>query len=365
MSRPVPPDYAGGSLVNLVAELERRLTGVSAAPPLHGDVAALVPDAASYILVVFDGLGAAQLGHSSALSMAASRVANVDAPFPTTTTVSLATVATGLPPSQHGLIGYQLFIPELDVVVNTIKWTTLWGEPVTFDTEDFLPTPNLWERVAVHGIEPVTVQPANFDGSPLSRLLYRNCRFEGASSVDEIVMATTQLASVPGRLVFTYIPHVDFAAHVHGQASPHYASAVAVADRVWSALQARISAGVALIGTADHGHVDFPPTHQVKIAKADHASRDFSGDGRAMYVHGDGEPLADRLPARWFTRGQVQTWWGPPPLHPSLGRRAPDGVLVAHDDYLLLHKHSDDRMIGNHGGLTDQERRIPLMVAIR
>jgi hypothetical protein len=365
MSRPIPPDYAGGSLVNLVAQLEHRLTGVSAAPLLHAHVANLIPEAASYVLVLFDGLGAAQLGHPSATSMAGSTLAQIDAPFPTTTTVSLATVATGLPPSQHGLIGYQLRIPELAVVVNTIKWTTLWGEPVIFDTEAFLPAPNLWERLSAAGREPVTVQPAHFAGSPLSRLLYRGCRFEGASSVDEIVTATTQLASVPGRLVFTYIPHIDFAAHLLGQQSPDYTVAVAVADAVWSALQARIPDGAALIGTADHGHVDFAAARQVKITRADHASRDFAGDGRAMYVHGEGESLAARLPATWYPLDEVRAWWGPGPEHPAIDLRAPDGVLVAHDDYLLLHKHSDDRMIGNHGGLTAPERRIPLMVAGR
>jgi hypothetical protein len=37
-------------------------------------------------------------------------------------------------------------------------------------------------------------------------------------------------------------------------------------------------------------------------------------------------------------------------------------VLIADDDTLLLHRHSDDRMIGNHGALTDAERLVPLLV---
>jgi len=59
----------------------------------------------------------------------------------------------------------------------------------------------------------------------------------------------------------------------------------------------------------------------------------------------------------------MRSWWGPGPLHPAFEERAPDGVLVADDDILLLHRHSDDRMTGAHGGLTDAERLIPLMVA--
>lgn len=362
MTAPQAPDYGGGSLVNLMAELEVRLTGSAPSPPLHIGLARHLPAAPSYIIVLFDGLGAAQLRHPAATSMAQAQVATIDAPFPTTTTVSLATLATGVPPAQHGLIGYQLLVPQLDVVVNTIKWTTLWGESLDFETTDFLPSPNLWERLTAKGGEPVTVQPAHFEGSPLSRLIYRGCRFEGASSIEEIITASIQLAAVPGRLVFTYLPHVDFAAHVHGQDAKEYAAAVSIADTVWSSLAARLPAGVTLIGTADHGHVDFPRSHQVKISRADHEGLVFAGDGRAMYVHGDGAALAERLPATWYPRAGIDGWWGPGPEHPALDERAPDGLLLADDGHLLLHRHSDDRMIGNHGGLTAAEREVPLLV---
>jgi len=138
------PDYSGGSLVNLMAELEQRLTGSSVSPPLHDDLSVLIPEAETYVLFLFDGLGTLQLDHPAATPFAGALKASLDSPFPATTTVSLATIATGLPPSQHGLLGYQLWIPEVGQVVNTIKWTTLWGKSVSFDTETLLPTPNLW-----------------------------------------------------------------------------------------------------------------------------------------------------------------------------------------------------------------------------
>jgi hypothetical protein len=357
------PDYGGGSLVNLLGEFEHRLTGTSASPRLHAALGALIPEAGSYVLVVFDGLGHAQLDHPRAGFLAENVVAAIDAPFPTTTTVSLATVATGLPPSQHGLLGYQLWLPEHALVVNTIKWTTLWGEPVDHDTGPFLPSPNLWERLRAAGVEPVTVQPASFAGSPMSRLLYRGCRFEPAAAMDDLVAATVELASVPGRLVVAYVPHVDFAAHVFGRDSDEYAAAVATTDHVWSALRSRLPATVTLVGTADHGHVDFPRERQVRIAKSAHADREFYGDGRAMFVKGEGASLAVDLPATWLPLADVLDWWGPGPRHPTFDERAPDGILVADEGYLLLHRHSDDRMIGNHGGLTDAEREIPLLVA--
>ncbi len=38
------------------------------------------------------------------------------------------------------------------------------------------------------------------------------------------------------------------------------------------------------------------------------------------------------------------------------------GMLAALTPCLLLHRHSDDRMVGNHVALTDAERLIPLLV---
>ena len=354
------PDYSGGSLVNLVAELEHRLIGSSPSPRLHPHLGDLIPIGDSYVLFLFDGLGSMQLNHPAAAALTTSQRATIDAIFPATTTASLATVATGLPPAQHGLLGYQLWLPEVGAVVNTIKWTTLWGDPVEYETETLLPTPNLWERLAAAGREPITIQPANFSGTPLSVALYRGCRFEPAYTAEEVVDATAQVAAEPGRLIFSYLPHVDFAAHVYGQDSTEYRQALETVADAWHHAMHQIPDDVVVVGTGDHGHADFE--RQVKIPKADHADRVFYGDGRAMFVKGDGATLADSLPATWIPLKQMEAWWGPEPRHASFDARAPDGVLIADDDTLLLHRYSDDRLIGNHGALTDAERLIPLLV---
>lgn len=354
------PDYSGGSLVNLVAELEHRLIGSSPSPRLHPHLGDLIPIGDSYVLFLFDGLGSMQLNHPAAAALTASQRATIDATFPATTTTSLATVATGLPPAQHGLLAYQLWLPEVEAVVNTIKWTTLWGDPIDYETETLLPAPNLWERLAAAGREPITVQPSNFSDTRLSAALYRGCRFEPAYTAEEVVEATAQVAAEPGRLIFSYLPHVDFAAHLYGQDSTEYQQSLETVADAWHHAMNQIPEGVAVVGTGDHGHVDFE--RQVRIPKADHADRVFYGDGRAMFVKGDGATLAESLPATWIPRNQMETWWGPQPRHASFDARAPDGVLIADDDTLLLHRHSDDRMIGNHGALTDAERLVPLLV---
>ncbi|MCP4304412.1 MAG: alkaline phosphatase family protein [bacterium] len=357
------PDYDGGSLVNLIAELEHRLTGAAASLRLHAHLAEHIPKADTYVLCLFDGLGAGQLNHPAAGPLTDSMRATIDSPFPATTTVSLSVLATGLPPSQHGLLGYQSWLPELEVVANTIHWTTLQGKTLDYPLEPFLPAPNLAERLTTAGVEVLTIQPGNFHDTPLTKVLFRGCRFEGVYSIPDWVDAVVQLAAQPNRLIVAYLPNVDFAAHVGGQQSPEYAEALRTVAGAWEAIGNRLPPHAVAVGTADHGHIDFPKQNQIKIAAEDHMNRVFYGDGRAMFVKGDGASLAERLPATWVPLAEMIHWWGPEPRHPQLTERLPDGVLIADDDALLLHRFSDDRMVGNHGALTDAERLIPLMVS--
>jgi hypothetical protein len=357
-----PPDYEGGSLVNLVAEIERRMTGDARHPGLHPELASEIPDGDAYVLVLFDGLGDHQLAHPSAAPLLAARRGVIDAGWPTTTTVSMATVATGLTPAQHGLLGYQMWIPELERVVNTIKWTTQWGEALEFDRDDFLPSPNLWERLSAAGVEPVTLQPWNFDDSPMSQMLYRGCRFEPWSDEDEAARIAAELA-IPGRFVFFYIPHVDFAAHVGGQQSDDYAEAMSIAAAMWDRLAMKLPPGAVAIGTADHGHVDVPEARQRRIPGPAHDDRNFGGDPRAPFVYGEYESLATDLGVEVVARSAMEHWWGPGDKHAAFADRAPDAVLLPEPESVIFHKYGDERLIGQHGGLTDEERQIPLLVA--
>jgi hypothetical protein len=357
------PDYSGGGLVNLMAELELRLTGSAPNRGLDADLAATIPDAESIIFVLFDGLGDHQLSHPAAAPLLADRVGAIDAGFPTTTTVSMATVATGLTPAEHGLLGYQMWVPETGHVVNTIKWTTLWGESLEHDLDSFLPTPNLWERLKTHGVEPVTLQPWGFDDSPMSRMLYRGCRFEPWADEDDAADAAVQLAEVPGRFVFLYVPHLDFAAHVTGQDSDDYTEAMTIVARVWERMTRNLPDHVIAVATADHGHVDIAEDRRHRIPDPAHRDRLFGGDPRAPFVYGEVTTLAAELGVEWAPRADMQHWWGTGTRHPAFDDRAPDGVLLPAPGSVIFHKHGDERLIGQHGGLSDEERRIPLLVS--
>src|SRR3990170_2087310 len=318
-----PPDYQGGGLVNLIAELEYRLTGSAAAPRLRADLAARIPPAAGYVFVLIDGLGDHQLGHPAAAPLARHRVGAIDASFSTQTTVNTSTLATGLPPAQHGLIAYLLRLG--DRVANTIFWFDPVGDPVEVDYRQFLPAPNLAERMSAAGVESIVVEPSAFIDSPLEQVLYRGATVVPAPDDAASVRIALERAAEPGKLVVVYVPNVDAAAHAAGQESRLYRQALQDAAGIWRALATGL------------------PPHAGAVDEA--------------------AALSAQLPVTWVSRSDMDGWWGPPPYHPEFERRRPDGALVADDGFALLYPGNEGIMVGQHGGLTEAELRIPILVA--
>ncbi|MFQ5522405.1 MAG: alkaline phosphatase family protein [Acidimicrobiia bacterium] len=354
------PTYQGSGLVNMMAEMEARLSGSSVWEGLSPELSDAFPEARTYVLVLFDGLGVAQLDHPAAAPLTRDLAGILEAPFPTTTSVSLATVATALPPSRHGQVAHLTWFEELGKVVNTLKWVTVHGEHVEYDYSRLLPSPNLWERLRATGVEPVTVQPGEFQASPLSQVLYRGARFEQAWDMDDLVEATVQLAREPGRLIFTYINHVDFAGHVFGLESEEFAEATKLAVTVWERLASSLPEGAALVGTADHGLVEF--TDKVLVRDRRYDSLRFAGDARGVQLWGKAELMEELAELTGGILVDPVTLMGPDPSPEALTRTG-DRVLLAPADKVILPRGFDKRLRSYHGGLTRAEVEVPLLVS--
>lgn len=353
------PSYDRSGLVNLVSELERLMIGSS--PSAGLDEGPVPDDSDTYVLVLFDGLGMAQLDHPDAQVFGSAVASTLDAPFPTTTSVSLSSVATGLTPSQHGQVAHLTWYPDIGRVVNTLKWVDINGDHVSYDYGSLLPRPNLWERLRPAGVEPITVQPADFQTSPLTRALYRGARFEGAWDAADLIEATVSLASVPRRLIFTYVPFVDVAGHVYGQGSDEFAGAMKAAAEVWEGLVSRLPAGVTVVGTADHGLIEVAEKDKILIRDPRFDDLRFAGDTRGVHLWGEDRLMTELADLVGGELVDPTVWLGPDPSEKSLSHLG-DRLLIAPPGKAILPKGFDKRLRCYHGGLTPEELKIPLLV---
>ena len=116
---PILPSYGESSLADLSSSILASLTGDAA-----GNVLGL-PETGRACLLIIDGLGLELLrAHQAAAPFLAELAFNsrpLTAGFPSTTVTSLASLGTGLPPSAHGMLGYQVAIPGTGRLLNGLQ----------------------------------------------------------------------------------------------------------------------------------------------------------------------------------------------------------------------------------------------------
>ena len=369
---PVPADTAP----RLAGVLGSSMSAVQGFPNELG-----LPRASAVVVMLVDGLGASNLqaraGHARFL---ASRMAKRDVlrtVFPSTTAAAIATFATGRPPGEHGLVGYRVLDAAHDRLVNQLSG---WDAGMSPETWQRLPT--LFETMREAGIPSYAIGAARYSDSDFTRAVLRGAEYRTAASVaDRFAEADRILATGEPAVVYLYVPELDQAAHAHGWESDNWLGQLETLDAELSAFERRMPRGAGLLVTADHGVVDVPAHRHV-----------FIDDRPELLVgvrHVGGEP---RCVALYFepglaasARADLIDGWRAAEGHRSwvLSRdeaiaaglygevadevrdRIGDVIIAARAGIAYYDRREPNRqaeaMIGQHGSLSDEETRVPLI----
>ena len=354
--------------------------------PVNGPAVTL-PSARSVCVVIIDGLGRRLLEEaaadapflSSLLSGGSSLLSGgreLTAGCPSTTATSMGSFGTGLPPGQHGLLGYEVMDPDRGVLLNELKW-----DPGT-DPLAWQPHPTLFEIMAADGVAVTRVGNPEFDGSGLTLAALRGGDFVGAKRLSSRVdIAVAALAS-PGRnLAYLYWGDLDGAGHAHGWRSLNWSRELRHVDQEMARLARRLPADTLLVVTADHGMVDVPHADRVDLAEHPELAdgvRILGGEARFAQAYcepGQTAAVATRLAEALGDRAWVYTrdqaidagWFGPVDnrVRPRLG----DVLVAGIGSFALVDSRTATphvlRLIGQHGSLTADEQLVPLLVHTR
>lgn len=368
-SRWRPPDYDGACLTQVLPSVLAALTRTEPVLP--------VPAADRIVVLLIDGLGHHQLadaGGSAPFLSAMTPLApdGIDAAFPSTTPTSLASFGTGLPPGAHGLVGASFWLPELDGMLSPLGWRDR-PSPAMVQQE-----PTVFETAAELGVAVSAVGPRAFAGSGLTAAALRGPRYLGADSPGEIVVAVPAAvaASAPPGLVYGYFADVDKAGHIHGAASEQWQLDLQWTDRAIAAIAERLPPGVLLLVTADHGMINCPDHARVSIDTAPFAEgvRRIGGEPRMRHIYLDAGVDASEVAARWqhllgeaavvVTRETAVAAGLYGTLGYGMAQRIGDVLAIAAGDAALVSDRVDSvvsGLRGQHGGLTEEERRVPLL----
>jgi Type I phosphodiesterase / nucleotide pyrophosphatase len=254
------------------------------------------------VVVLVDGMGWHLLPQlaadapllASVLAGAAGRLDELTCTFPATTPTSLASLATGVTPGEHGILGFTVKLPDSDRVLNHIFWR---DDP---PAAQWQPVPTWFERLQWAGVDARAVLPAAFLGSGLTEAAYRGARFVTATKDDDYApLVVDELRAAPG-LVYAYTAALDTAAHLFGVGSPEWHAAGAYVDALLTRLVETLPPDAALLITADHGGLNVPQHRRIDLdgdARLSAGVRVVAGDPRVRYLHTEPGAASDVITA--------------------------------------------------------------------
>ncbi len=332
------------------------------------------------VVLLLDGMGqdmlARQLPQDSFLRTYF--LQELSAVFPSSTTPSTVSFKSGLTPLEHGWWGHYLYLKEVGCSTNLYLNTETCSKK------------NVHMRNVAHNVMPYETILDQIDKiTPPSTHCYAICNEEARdeAGITQITYATfdemsdyiyTLTQNPGGRYIYAYHNFPDDMMHKKGPYSNEVGNLMAELDAQVEYLCKRCSDTLFLI-SADHGQTeihevrdiaDYPDVCDCMIMPPTGLSRCFNfyikADKRQEFVKLAKKYFSDKF--LLFSKKEVleKGLLGKGKQHYKIDDTLSDYLLVAIDDCNLamttLYELPIIQPIGNHGGLTVQEMRVPLIM---
>lgn len=318
------------------------------------------------VLLVLDGLGWNQFkDHQDNLRFLTEGSATaITTVAPSTTASALTSITTGVPPGEHGVIGYK--IPTHQGLLNCLRWSvggkSMIGElpPIEFQpVEPFL------------GTHPPAITRAEFQTTGFTQAHLRNGQFRGWWSPATLVTEIIDQVETGVPFVYAYYDGVDKIAHVHGLGK-HYQDELRFVDALAERIVHELPEEAVLIVTADHGMVEVGERVLQLDEEIVRRTSITSGEARFLWLHADNESPESVMDAAqiyadaaWIvSREQIldEQWFGSY-VSNEARRRMGDVAIVARDPVAIMDPRLPDspHLVARHGSLTADEMLVPFL----
>jgi hypothetical protein len=381
MGTRVLPQYRGGSLVNLMASVLEACGAARRHPGLELLASRELSDARNVVLVILDGVGDNYLMRQGAGGeLARRRRGALTSVFPSTTASAITTSYTGCTPLEHGITGWFTYFGAAGYVAAPLPFRIRGNMQPLRETgfrpaQAFTAKP-IFQQMSSRAIvvSPVDIIESDYNLHHCAAAERRP--FDSLERLVEQVEAAVK--SGPERkFVYAYWPAYDAISHRYGALSAEAAREFQRIDEAFADLLKRLSGtDSAVIATADHGFIDVPDERCLELPASLASMLRFPlcGERRVAYCHvHDAEAFVHRAQDWLGERGEAKPsgslvdegWFGAGEPHPRFAERIGDVVLVMDGDFTVKdwtpgeahHLH-----IGNHGGATADEMKIPLIL---
>lgn len=308
---------------------------------------------------------------------------SIKSAFPSTTSTAITTFSTWTTPSEHAILGWNMFSKEVWWTIQILPWKhkILW-------------TP-LWDYIKIDQLatERNFYNESNKEIYIVTNQSYKDSNYNKFYNKDSLVLGYRDLpdffsqiensicASKEKKYIYAYWWDFDSLSHNYGIDSSELKKHFEQIDYWFELFSKKIEwTNTKIVVTADHGQLDIPKEKKIDVSKefpelVDMLSVPLSWEPRCQYcfvrtkehenfrkyVEEKMSHLCSIYSTKEVLEQQIFGFW----RNKKFLERVGDYILVAKDNYALFHTFSNDWMysdLGFHGWITDWETLVPLIV---
>lgn len=331
-----------------------------------------LPQVKHSVVIFIDGLGFENLANAGAHAKFLNRHLDksIRCEFPSTTATSIAGFATGQRSKAHGLIGYTVYNRRTKTPMNLLTGWKSSNEASTFKM-----VPSLSENA---GIRFGVIGSSVYENSGFTELTMKGAKYIPAESIADRFDAMQKLHAGEHSFSYLYIPELDQIAHRLGVDSLTWLATLEEVDTLIQKFMEALPKNVGVIVTADHGVVDVPALNHFFLDDLPwfgDAVAKTGGDPRCnfIYLNDSSQALTikDQLSLELGAAAYVVSpqeicesgwaFWA----HASETNLVPDLAIIWNELAVGYDRRTASansmKMIGQHGGISDRETRVPLI----
>ncbi len=380
------PDYRDGSIVNLMSSFIHAGDGFA---PLYPALANLDPlilrEHRNMLLLVLDGLGYEFLMQREEGVLRQHLKGRLTSVFPSTTASAITTYLTGDAPQQHAITGWFMYFRELGAVMTVLRGSPRYGgvdlSHSGIDAERLFGHVPISNRM---GVPTYLVTPRDIAYSDFNISHKGSAEVHIYASLSQMFATTAAITRAPPKrkFIYCYWPGLDHTGHSHGinshQAAKHYQDIDAAFGEFLDSIK---GSGTMVVVTADHGMIDVSDADHIDLDDhpdlAETLALPLCGERRAAYCYvrlDRREAFEQYVTAElgehaevWPSRELIDNgYFGTGDPHPRLRERVGDYTLIMKQRFVIkdwLPGEPRHVQIGVHGGTSDAEMYVPLIVA--
>lgn len=381
------PNYKDGSILNLMSSIGGALGWKSKYGQLKNFPSSELKGSKNIVLIVFDGLGYEFLQkYGKGTVLKGNLKGKITSIFPSVTSNANTSFFLGVPAADHGITGWHTYIKELGMIVIGLPYVSRAGWISMGDVLDIKKVFNFEPFANKIKSNPYVIIDKNLVNSDFSQAAFGKAKRIGCKSIPDHFNKIKKIikSNNKKKYIHTYWPKHDSLCHEHGTKSKKVLRHFKEFDKeLGKFLKSIKGTNTTVILTADHGMIDVAKNRIVDLKNhpklRDTLLMSLCGDFRHAYCYvkkGHEKEFERYVKTKLKHACELHKsidlvkkgYFGPFKPCKQFFERIGDYTIIMKKNYGIYDRlegqkqKTSDYNIGDHGGLSQEEMYVPLVV---